>query len=394
VSELPPLSGIRVLDFTRFLAGPFCTMQLGDLGADVVKVEPPAEAREFSTKEGADTYFFLSANRSKRSLALDLRHEEGRDLLLRLVPQFDILVENSRPGVMERRGLGPETVLRMHPRLIYVSISGYGASGPYRERPGFDQIAQGMSGVMSLTGTSQTGPLRHGLAIGDLIAGLFAAQGAVAALHARERTGLGQHVETSLLEGLIGILSWGAGMFFEAGQAPGVAGHHHPLASPYGRFRAADGYLNIAAGSQAMWEKLSRELGREDWNADPRFADAGARLRNRDALTQEIDGVLAGANVSEWVERINAAGVPCGPIYSLDQVFADPQVLSREMRVEMPHPARGTFKTTGVPIKFSGTPARIERRPPLLAEHTDEILDELGVAAEEREALRQKGILR
>jgi formyl-CoA transferase/CoA:oxalate CoA-transferase len=383
VSELPPLGGIRVLDFTRFLAGPFCTMQLGDLGADVVKVEPPAEAREFSTKEGADTYFFLSANRSKRSLALDLHHEAGRDLLLRLLPQFDILVENSRPGVMDRRGLGPETALRIHPQLIYVSISGYGASGPYRERPGFDQIAQGMSGVMSLTGTSQTGPLRHGLAIGDLIAGLFAA-----------RTGRGQHVETSLLEGLIGILSWGAGMFFEAGEAPGVAGHHHPLASPYGRFRAADGYLNIAAGNQSMWEKLCRELGREEWKADARFADAGARLRNRDALTEEIDAALAGASVSEWVERINAAGVPCGPIYSLDQVFADPQVLAREMRVEMPHPARGTFKTTGVPIKFSRNPARIERRPPLLAEHTDEILDELGVAAEERDALRRSGILR
>ena len=388
-----PLSGVRVLDFTRFLAGPFCTMQLGDLGADVIKVEPPGRGREFSTVDGKDTYFFLSANRSKRSLCVDMTRDEGRDLLLRVIPHFDVLVENSRPGVMERRGLGPKRLLELHPGLIYVSISGFGSTGPYRDRPGFDQIAQGMSGVMALTGTAETGPLRHGLAIGDLVAGLFAAQGALAALCARDRTGRGQLVETSLLEGLIGMLSWGAGMYFESGRAPGPAGHHHPLASPYGRFRAADGFLNIAAGNQPIWERLCLGLGREEWKSDPRFADPASRLRHRDELTREIETVLASGKVSEWVEQINEAGVPCGPVYTLDRVFADPQVLAREMLVEMPHPARGTFRTTGLPVKFSDTPTRIARRPPLLAEHTDEIFEELGVSEAERNKLREKGII-
>ena len=388
-----PLAGVRVLDFTRYLAGPFCTMQLGDLGADVVKVEPPDRPREFSA-DGRDSYFFLSSNRSKRSLALDVKGEEGREILLRLLPRFDVLVENFRPGVMDRLDLGAERLLALHPRLVYASISGFGSTGPYRDRPGFDQIAQGMSGVMSLTGTAETGPLRHGLAIGDLIAGLYATQGILAALHAREKTGRGQHVETSLLEGLIGILTWGAGMYFDAGRAPGPAGHHHPLASPYGRFRAADGYLNIAAGGQHIWQRLCRALEREDWEQDERFADPVSRLRTRDALTREIEEVLAKRPVAEWVERINGAGVPCGPVYSLDQVFADPQVAAREMLVEMPHPVLGTYRTTGVPVKFGETPARIERRPPLLGEHTDEILSELGLSDSDLTRLRAHGTIR
>jgi crotonobetainyl-CoA:carnitine CoA-transferase CaiB-like acyl-CoA transferase len=394
MKDAAPLSGVRVLDFTRFLAGPFCTQQLADLGADVVKVESPTRGREFSMPDGRDTYFFLSSNRGKRSLALDVEQAEGRDLLLRLLPRFDLLVENFRPGVMERRGLGADALLERHPLLVYVSISGFGSTGPYRNRPGFDQIAQGMSGVMSLTGTPETGPLRHGLAIGDLAAGMFAAQGALAALRTRDRTGEGQHVETSLLEALIGILTWGAGMYFDAGEAPGPAGHHHPLSSPYGRFRAADAYLNIAAGSQQIWERLCGAVGREDWNADERFADPLARLRNREALSRELEGELARATVAEWVERLNAAGVPCGPVYTLDQVFADPQVLAREMRVELPHPALGTFQTTGLPLKFSRTPTRIERRPPLLGEHTGEVLDELELSESGRSALRDKSIIR
>jgi crotonobetainyl-CoA:carnitine CoA-transferase CaiB-like acyl-CoA transferase len=389
----PPLSGIRVLDFTRFLAGPFCTQQLGDLGADVIKVESPNRGREFSSADGRDTYFFLSANRSKRSLGLDIEKPEGVELLLRLLPRFDVLVENFRPGVMDRFGLGPARLTEHHPRLVYVSISGFGSTGPYRDRPGFDQIAQGMSGVMSLTGTPETGPLRHGLAIGDLVAGLYAAQGALAALQARERTGRGQHVETSLLEGLIGILTWGAGMYFEAGRVPGPAGHHHPLSSPYGRFRASDGYVNIAAGGQHIWERLCSALDREDWKQDPRFADPGSRLRNRDTLSSELEKELARATVGEWVERINAAGVPCGPVYTMDQVFEDPQVVARDMCVELPHPVLGKFRTTGLPLKFDQTAARVERRPPLLGEHTDEILEELDVSKSERSTLRENRII-
>ena len=394
MSGEPPLAGVRVLDFTRFLAGPFCTMQLADLGADVIKVERPDRPREFSAADGRDSYFFLSSNRGKRSLGLNYREPAGRDLLLRLLPRIDILVENFRPGVMAEMGLAPERLAAEQPRLIFVSISGFGATGPYRDRPGFDQIAQGMSGVMSITGTPETGPLRHGLAIGDLAAGLYAAQGAIAALHARARTGRGQHVETSLVESLIGMLSWSAGMLFESDRAPGPAGHHHPLASPYGRFKAKEGYLNIAAGNGATWERLCGALGREDWISDERYAGPVDRLRNRDELTAELEVELGRAPVSEWVERLNAAGVPSGPVYSLDQVFADPQVLARDMLVELPHPKLGSFKTTGLPIKWSDTPTAIARRPPLLAEHTDEVLGELGVSAEEIAVLKEAGIVR
>jgi crotonobetainyl-CoA:carnitine CoA-transferase CaiB-like acyl-CoA transferase len=314
-----PLSGIRVLDLTRYLAGPFCTMLLADYGADVVKVES-LERREFRPPGSKrDTYFFLSSNRGKRSLALDLHQPGGRDLLLRLLPRFDVLVENYRPGVMDALGLGPKALTARFPRLIYCAITGFGADGPYRDRPGFDQIAQGMSGFMSLTGTGESGPTRAGIAIGDLLAGIFGAHGIQLALLERARSGLGQVVDTSLLEAMVGVLSWGAGMYFESGSAPGPAGQHHPLASPYGRFRARDGYMNIAAGKDAMWESLARELGHPEWTLDERFADPLARLRHRDALTAEIEAALSENDVSHWVELLNRAGVPAGPVLDLEQ---------------------------------------------------------------------------
>ncbi len=388
-----PLEGVRILDFTRYLAGPFATMLLADYGAEVVKVESP-KGREFRAPGAErDSYFFLSSNRGKRSLAVDIRSEPGRDLIRRILPRFDVLVENFRPGVMDRMGLGPQTLTAELPRLIYCAISGFGPTGPYRDRPGFDQIAQGMSGFMSLTGTEESGPTRAGIAIGDLLGGLFAAQGVQLALLARARSGRGQVVDTSLLEAMIGVLSWGAGMYFESERAPGPAGQHHPLSSPYGRFRARDGYLNIAAGSEAMWEKLSVELGREHWQSDPRFADPVARIRNREALSAEIEAVLAGGEVEQWVQRLNAVGVPCGPVLDLAQVFADPQVLAREMHVSLPHPELGTFHTTGLPVKLSATPGRIERRPPLLGEHSREVLQECGLAAEEIVGLREQGVV-
>ena len=384
-----PLAGIRVLDLTRYLAGPFCTQLLADYGADVVKIES-RKGREFRAPDAKrDSYFFLSANRGKRSLTLDYRSERGRDVLLRLVETCDVLVENFRPDVMPALGLGAETLLQKHPRLVYCGISGFGADGPYASRPGFDQIAQGMSGFMSLTGTAESGPTRAGIAISDLLGGIFAAQGIQLALLARERTGRGQIVNTSLLEATIAILSWGAGMFFERGVAPGPAGQHHPLSSPYGRFRARDAYLNIAAGSEAMWTKLARALGRPDWLDDPRFADPVGRLRHRDALTAEIENALAAKDVADWVEHINAAGVPCGPVLDVAQVFSDPQVLARQMLIALPHPEVGTFRTTGLPVKLSDTPGAIERRPPLLGEHTDEVLAEAGLEPEEIEGLRK-----
>ncbi len=389
----PPLVGIRVLDLTRYLAGPFCSMLLADQGADVVKVEGP-RGREFRPPGAArDTYFFLSSNRGKRSLALDLRRAAGRELLLRILPRFDAIVENFRPGVMEALGLGHAALLERFPRLVVCGISGFGADGPYRDRPGFDQIAQGMSGFMSLTGTRESGPTRAGIAIADLLAGIFAAHGILLALLERERSGRGQLVHTSLLEAMVGVLSWGAGMYFESGAAPGPAGQHHPLSSPYGRFRVGERWLNIAAANDAIWQRLCRALGRPGWLADPRFADALARVRHRDELSAEIEAALAGASVEHWALVLNAAGVPAGPVLDVAEVFADPQVLARRMLVELPHPELGTFRTTGLPVKLSRTPGRIERRPPLHGEHSEEVLRECGLAPAEIDALRRDGVI-
>jgi crotonobetainyl-CoA:carnitine CoA-transferase CaiB-like acyl-CoA transferase len=382
------LHGVRVLDLTRFLAGPFCTMLLADQGADVVRCEA-REGREFRPPGAArDSYFFLSANRGKRSLTLDLRKPAARELLLRVLPRFDVLVENFRPAVMEDWGLGAETLCARFPRLVYCGISGFGPDGPYRDRPGLDQIAQGMSGFMSLTGTEEVGPTRAGIAIADLLAGIFAAQGISLALLERERSGRGQIVHTSLLEAMVGVLSWGAGMYFESGTVPGPAGQHHPLASPYGRFRARDGYLNIAAANDAHWRRLAKALEREAWLEDPRFAKPLARLQNRAALSAAIDEALASRDAADWAERLGRAGVPAGPVLDLAQVFADPQVHAREMLVELPHPEIGAFRTTGLPFKLSRNKGAIRRRPPLHGEHTDEVLAECGLAPREIAALR------
>jgi crotonobetainyl-CoA:carnitine CoA-transferase CaiB-like acyl-CoA transferase len=388
-----PLEGVRVLDLTRFLAGPFCTQLLGGYGADVVKVEARG-AREFRLPGAEhDSYFFLSANRDKRSLTLDIRTDEGRDLFLEILPHFDVVVENFRPRVMERLGLGAARLLEQHPRLVYCGISGFGPEGPYADRPGFDQIAQGMSGFMSITGTSESGPTRAGIAIADLLAGIFAAQGVQLALLARERTGRGQIVHASLLEAMVSVLSWSAGMLFESGRAPGPAGQHHPLSAPYGRFRALDGYLNIAAGGAGMFEKLADAMGRPAWKEDPRFVDAVVRIRNRAELTAALEEVLAGDGVDAWVERINAAGVPCGPVLDLQEVFDDPQVRAREMLCELPHAEVGVYRTTGLPVKLSETPGEIRRAPPLHGEHTEQVLAECGVSAERIAEFREREVI-
>ncbi len=386
-----PLEGLRVLDLTRYLAGPFCTMLLADYGADVVKVES-RKGREFRVR-GRDTYFFLSANRGKRSITLDFKTDEGRELLLRMLPRFDVLVENFRPGVMQQFGLGAESLCERFPRLVYCGISGFGRDGPYRDRPGFDQIAQGMSGFMSLTGTPESGPTRAGLAIADVLGGIMGAHGIQLALLARERSGTGQIVDTSLLEAMMGILTWGAGMYFDSGKAPGVAGQHHPLASPYGRFKARDGYMNITAGAEKMWLGVCEVLGHPEWREDSRFRDPAQRVRNRDELTHAMEEALSKADVTTWVERLNEAGVPSGPVLDLEQVFNDPHVLARQMLVELPHPEIGTFKTTGLPIKLSETPGAIERRPPLLGEHTDEVLAECGLDPAEIARLRDASVI-
>ncbi|MCP3853783.1 MAG: CoA transferase [Actinomycetia bacterium] len=385
------LDELRVVDFTRFLAGPFCTQTLADHGADVVRIEAPG-AREFSAGPGqADTYFFLMTNRGKRSVVLDHNTEAGHDAITRLIEGADVVVENFRPGVMTHRGLDPDRFLVADPRLIWCSITGFGADGPYANRPGFDQIAQGMSGFMAVTGTDESGPTRAGIAIADLMGATSAVQGIMAAVIARHETGRGQRVDTSLLEAMVGIMSWSAGMYFETGEHPGAAGQHHPLSSPYGRFQAADGYLNIAAGSQPIWERLANGLGHPEWIVEDRFANPADRVRNRDLLTVEIEAVLASGTVEHWVEAINAAQVPCGPVLDLEQVFTDPQIAARDMVVELDHPERGPIRTTGIPVKLSATPGAIVRPPPLMGEHTEEVLREAGFTPEEIQRVSDPG---
>jgi CoA:oxalate CoA-transferase len=381
-----PLAGVRVLDLTRYLAGPFCTMLLADMGADVVKLEPPAGGREFGAGGDVGAYFFLSVNRNKRSATLDLRDPRGREVFLRLIDRADVVVENFRPAVMPQLGLAAPVLRARNPRLVYCNISGFGASGPYAERPGFDQIAQGMSGLMSVTGTEQ--PTRSGIAIGDLLAGIFAAYGITLALHHRHTSGEGQIVTTSLLEALVGVLSWSAGMYFATGTPPPLAGNHHPLAAPYGVFRAADRPFNIACGNERQWRALCDAVGATELGADARFATAPARVGNRAALTAALEARLQKRTAAEWIAALNARDIPSGPINDMAEVFADAQVRARAMYVELAHPVLGTLRTTGVPVKLSASPGAVRTVPPELGADTDAVLAAAGCSAAEIAALR------
>jgi len=383
-----PLSRYRVIDLTTVRSGPTCTKILADLGADVLRVERPGDS-------GRDRVFFDQGDlqRNKKSLVLNLQHPKGVEILRALALRADVVVENYRPDVKHRLGIDYDSLSRENPRLVYASISGFGQSGPYRDRPGYDQIVQGMSGLMSLTGTDETAPLRIGIPIGDLLAGYFAALGILAALIERERSGQGQRVETSLLEALVGSLSFQAARYLNTAEVPPPVGNHHPLTAPMGVYRAKDGHLNLAVGNDDMWGRFCRALGLPELADDPRFTKAAARLKHRAAMDEILEAALAKKPATEWVELLNAAGVAGGPIYTLDQVFADPQVVQSGLVHELTHPLWGLHKVMGVPVHLHRTPARVTTAAPLPGAHTREVLEQLGCSVDMIDALVADGVV-
>jgi formyl-CoA transferase len=384
---------MRVLDLTQVMAGPFCCQLLGDLGADVIKVEPPGVGDQSRRSmgfrmQGEDTAAFLAVNRNKRSVTLNLKDDVHRAAFYRLVDTADVMVENFRPGVTKRLGIDYETVRERNPRLIYASISGFGQTGPYALRPGFDLIAQGMSGVMSVTGEPGGAPVKSGIPIGDLSAGLFCAVGILTAYIARGEGGEGQYVDTSLLEGALALSIWESAELWATGNVPQAFGSAHRLTAPYQALRTRDGYITVGGNNTRLWTRLCEALARPDLVDDPRFESNADRMANRPELVRELESALAERGTAEWVEALLDAGVPAGPIHDYKQVFEDPHTQAREMMVEMDHPVEGTIRGLGIPIKMSGTPGSIRRAAPLLGEHNEEVLEEVGLSRDEIAELR------
>lgn len=396
------LAGVRVLDLTNVLAGPFCTYLLAQLGADVVKVEQPGRG-DLARRLGADPELnrqglgasFLAQNAGKRSLTLDLKSAEGRAILERLARRADVLVENFRPGVMERLGLGPGRLRGLAPRLVWCSISGFGADGPLAGSPAYDQIVQGLSGLMAITGDAASAPLRVGFPVADTIGGLTAAFAVVAALFRRERTGVGETIDVSMLEAVLSAMGWPVSNWLIAGKRPEPFGNENPTAAPSGTFRTGGGLLNIAANEQSQFEALCAVLGRPDLAADPRFSEREARKRHRAALKVELEAALASADAASWARRLAEAGVPAGPVLSLEEALEQEQLRTRAAIREVPAPAplEGLLRLVRAGFRLaSGDPAPMGP-PPRLGEHGDAILAELGFRPREIAELRAKGVV-
>ena len=387
------LDGLRVLDLTQVMAGPFCSMLLCDMGADVIKVEPPAgdSTRRMPGAVGSDSPSFNAVNRGKRGIVVDLKQPAGRDAVRRLAAVSDVLVENYRPGVLEKFGLDYAELSRRYPRLVYASISGYGQTGPSAGKGGFDLVAQGVSGLMSVTGEAGRPPVKAGIPVTDLGAALFAVAGILSALLARTRTGRGQLVDTSLVDAGVALSVWEATQYFSGRGVPERLGSAHRMNAPYQAIRCADGYLTIGAANDRTFRRLCEALGHPEWADDPEYRDDTHRIRNREALAARIEAVLAARPRSHWLELLEARGVPCGPINDYAEVMADPHVRARELVVETDHPTLGRIPTLGTPIKLSETPLAPGRPAPRLGEHTDEILGDAGFGAEEIAALRRAG---
>jgi formyl-CoA transferase/CoA:oxalate CoA-transferase len=392
---MTPLHGITVLDLTRVLSGPYCTMLLADLGARVIKVEQPGKGDDTRAWgppfQSAESAYFLSINRNKESVTLDFKHPEGRAVLDRLIDRADVLVENFRPGTLEKLGLDYGALQPRHPRLVYCSISGFGQTGPRRREPGYDAVMQGEGGLMSITGASDGPPYRLGVAIADIVSGMFAAQGITAALFARERTGRGQAVDIAMLDSVAALLSYQAGIYFATGAAPVRMGNRHPTIVPYETFAASDGEFVIAVGNDEQWRRFCEATGLAE---EERFATNRQRVLGYADLKPVLDARLRMESRAHWIERLTAAGVPCGSVRDLQELFADPQIAAREMLVDLRHATAGPVRVLGTPIKLSDTPGSVRTPPPRLGEHTAAVLlHELGVCREDIDALRTKGVI-
>jgi crotonobetainyl-CoA:carnitine CoA-transferase CaiB-like acyl-CoA transferase len=394
---MKPLAGLRVIDFTQAMAAPYCTMNLADLGADVIKLEPPGEGEPTrhlgAVHKRGHSATFMTMNRGKRDLAVDLKQPEGVALVRRLVKTADVFVQNYRPGVAERLGLGYRALSEVNPRLIYCAVSGFGGTGPYASRGGYDLIAQGMSGVISVTGDEDGPPAKSGVPLSDLAAGLFSAYGILCALEYRDRTGEGQLVDTSLLEAAMALTMWEATEYWVTGETPKALGSAHRLSAPYQALRAADGYFTVGANNDRLFDGFCRAIGRVDLREDSRFATGDARRKNRKALIVEIEKTTVTEARAFWLGRLDKEGVPAGPINNYAEALGDPQTLARRMVVDLIHPGAGPIKALGIPVKLSDTPGAVDKAAPILGQDTTDILVEFGYTEAERRDLEARGIV-
>ena len=389
------LAGLRVVDVTQAMAAPFCTMNLADMGADVIKVEPPGgeDMRRGSASKNGHSGTFLTMNRSKRGITVDLKRPAGVEIIHRLVKTADVFVQNYRPGAARRLRVDWDELRPINPRLIYCSISGFGATGPYAHRGGYDLIAQGMSGIMSVTGDEDGPPAKAGLPVSDLSAGLFGAYGILCALEARERTGQGQFVDTSLLEAALALTVWESTEYWVTGRAPRRLGSAHRLAAPYQALRASDGWFTVGANNDKLFTAFCRAIERPELARDSRFAGSRERMRHRAALIAEIEKTTTGGRRRHWLERLDAAGVPAGAINTYPEALGDAHTLARDMVVDLVHPGAGDIKALGVPVKLSDTPGGVDRAAPMLGQDNAAILTELGYTEAEQQALKSDGII-